>query len=124
MIALVVAVFLGQPLATLFLDVSEAAIIENVWFFLVCATAFYFPLALVNIVRFLIQGMGFPAFAILAGVFEMAARTIAGFALVPLFGFTGVCFGSPTAWIFADIFLIPAYFHVKKVLAHRLTGRA
>lgn len=123
-IALVVAVFLGRPLATLFLDVSEAAIIENVRFFLICATAFYFPLALVNIVRFLIQGMGFPAFAILAGVFEMVARTIAGFALVPLLGFTGVCFGSPTAWIFADIFLIPAYFHVKKVLNHRLTGKA
>lgn len=123
-IALVVAIFLGRPLATLFLDASEAAIIEDVRFFLICSTAFYFPLALVNIIRFLIQGMGFPAFAILAGVFEMAARTIAGFALVPLFGFTGVCFGSPAAWIFADIFLIPAYFHVKKVLNHRLTGKA
>lgn len=123
-IALVVAIFLGRPLATLFLDVSEAAIIEDVRFFLICSTAFYFPLALVNIVRFLIQGMGFPAFAILAGVFEMAARTIAGFALVPLFGFTGVCFGSPAAWVFADIFLIPAYFHVKKVLNHRLMGKA
>lgn len=119
-IALVVAIFLGRPLATLFLDVSEAAIIENVRLFLICSTAFYFPLALVNIVRFLIQGMGFPTFAILAGVFEMVARTLAGFVLVPLFGFTGVCFGSPTAWIFADIFLIPAYFHVKKVLEKRL----
>ncbi|MDE6639911.1 MAG: MATE family efflux transporter [Acetatifactor sp.] len=123
-IALMVAIFLGRPLATLFLDVSEAVIIDNVRFFLICATAFYFPLALVNIVRFLIQGMGFPTFAILAGVFEMAARTMAGFALVPLFGFTGVCFGSPAAWVFADIFLIPAYFHVKKVLNHRLTGKA
>lgn len=123
-IALLVAIFLGRPLATLFLDASEAVIIDNVRFFLICATAFYFPLALVNIVRFLIQGMGFPTFAILAGVFEMAARTMAGFALVPLFGFTGVCFGSPAAWVFADIFLIPAYFHVKKVLNHRLTGKA
>lgn len=121
-IALLVAILLGRPLATLFLDVSEAAIIDNVRFFLICGTVFYFPLALVNIVRFLIQGMGFPAFAILAGVFEMVARTLAGFVLVPLFGFTGVCFGSPTAWIFADIFLIPAYFHVKKVLEGRLAG--
>lgn len=120
LIALAVAVSLGRPLATLFLDVPEAAIIENVRLFLICSTVFYFPLALVNIVRFLIQGMGFPTFAILAGVFEMAARTLAGFVLVPRFGFTGVCFGSPTAWIFADIFLIPAYFHVKKVLEKRL----
>ncbi len=122
-IALGVAVFLGRPLATIFLDASEAAIIGDVRFFLICSTAFYFPLALVNIVRFLIQGMGFPTFAILAGVFEMAARTLAGFALVPAFGFTGVCFGSPIAWVFADIFLIPAYFHVKKVLGSRLKAQ-
>lgn len=119
-IAVLVAVFLGEPLATLFLDASEVAIIGNVRFFLICNTAFYFPLALVNIIRFLIQGMGFPTFAILAGVFEMAARTLAGFVLVPLLGFTGVCFGSPIAWVFADIFLIPAYFHVKKILEKRL----
>lgn len=119
-IALCISIFLGRPLATLFLDVSETAIINNVRFFMIMSTSFYFPLALVNIIRFLIQGMGFPTFAILAGVFEMAARTLAGLVLVPLFGFTGVALGSPTAWILADAFLIPAYFHVRKVLEKRL----
>ena len=80
----------------------------------------HIPLALVNIVRFLIQGMGFPKFAILAGVFEMIARSLAGFGLVPIIGFTGVCLGSPIAWIMADAFLIPAYFHVSKVLQKRM----
>lgn len=73
-----------------------------------------------NIIRFMIQGVGFPAFAILSGVFEMAARMLTGFLLVPRIGFLGSCLGSPIAWIFADIFLIPAYFHVKKVLRNRL----
>ena len=119
-IALIISIFLGRPLATLFLDVSEMAIIDNVKFFLVMNTSFYFCLALVNIVRFLIQGMGFPNFAILAGVFEMLARAIAGFVLVPLMGFTGVTLGSPIAWVLADCFLIPAYFHVRKTLKKRL----
>lgn len=119
-IALLISIFLGRPLAALFLDVSEVEIIDNVRFFLIMNTVFYFPLALVNIVRFLIQGIGFPTFAILAGVFEMAARAMAGFVLVPLIGFTGVALGSPIAWIFADAFLIPAYFHVRKVLQKRL----
>lgn len=122
-IALCISIFLGRPLATLFLDVTETAIIDNVRFFMIMSTSFYFPLALVNIIRFLIQGMGFPTFAILAGVFEMAARTLAGLVLVPLFGFTGVALGSPTAWILADAFLIPAYFHVRKVLEKRLASR-
>lgn len=118
-IAFLVAFFGGAPLATLFLDASEAEIIGNARMFLIMNTVFYFALALVNIVRFLIQGMGFPTFAILAGVFEMIARALTGFALVPVIGFTGVCFGNPMAWIFADIFLIPAYFHVRKVLERR-----
>lgn len=115
-IALGVSLLFGRPLARLFLDASETAIIENVRLFLTLATAFYFPLALVNIIRFMIQGVGFPFFAILAGVFEMAARALAGFVLVPVFGFLGSCLGSPIAWIMADAFLIPAYFHVKKKL--------
>lgn len=118
-IALLVSVFLGKPLAILFVDAGETAIIGNVRLYLVINTAFYFPLALVNIVRFLIQGMGFPTFAILAGVLEMVARALAGFILVPIFGYTGVCLGSPIAWVFADAFLIPAFFHVRKVLENR-----
>ena len=119
-IALCISIFFGRPLATLFLDASEMAIINNVRFFMIITTSFYFPLALVNIIRFMIQGMGFPTFAILAGVFEMLARALAGFVLVPAIGFTGSCLGSPIAWVFADAFLIPAYFHVKKVLQKRI----
>ncbi len=121
-IALGISIFGGSALATLFLDASEKAIIGNVRLFLIISTSFYFPLALVNIIRFLIQGVGFPTFAILAGVFEMAARALAGFLLVPNIGFIGSCLGSPIAWVFADIFLIPAYFHVKKVLERRIGG--
>ncbi len=121
-IALFISIFLGRPLAMLFLDASEVSIIGNVRLLLIVSTAFYFPLALVNIIRFLIQGMGFPTFAILAGVFEMIARAITGFLLVPLIGFPGVALGNPIAWLFADAFLIPAYLHVRKVLAGRLEG--
>ncbi len=121
-IALLVSIFLGRPLAMLFLDAAEVSIIGNVQMLLVFNTSFYMLLALVNIIRFLIQGMGFPTFAILAGVFEMIARAITGFLLVPLIGFTGVALGNPIAWLFADIFLIPAYLHVHKTLKKRLDG--
>lgn len=118
-VALLVSVFGGKFLAILFIDAGEEAIIGNVRLYLIINTAFYFPLALVNIVRFLIQGMGFPTFAILAGVLEMVARALAGFILVPIFGYMGVCLGSPIAWVFADAFLIPAFFHVRRVLERK-----
>ena len=111
-IAFVVMYFFGDDLAALFVDEAGGRMLADARTFLVINSAFFIPLALVNIVRFLIQGMGFSAFAILAGVFEMAARTLAGLVLVPKLGFIGACFASPLAWVAADLFLIPAYLHV------------
>ena len=76
--------------------------------YIVIFTVFFFFLALVNILRFSIQGMGFSTLAILAGVLEMAARTVVGHFFVPAIGFSAACFASPAAWICADLFLIPA----------------
>lgn len=117
LIAVGVVFALGQVLLLLFLDAGETVILANAYAFIRVNVLFYFPLALVNIVRFLIQGMGFSKLAVFAGAFEMLARGLAGFVLVPAFGFPAVCFANPLAWIFADIFLIPAYFLVKKKMA-------
>ena len=84
---------------------------------------FYFPLALIFIIRFLVQGLGFSKLAMLAGVFETAARTVFGFVLVPRFGFSVVGFASPLAWVAADIFLIYAYRRVMRQLGPN-TGEA
>lgn len=106
----------GDKLSGLFVTSADAALLERARLFLIISSAFYIPLTFVNIVRFMIQGMGFSTFAIFAGVCEMVARSIAGLILVPAFGFIGVCFASPLAWLFADAFLFPAYRHVKKKL--------
>lgn len=117
--AFLISVIFGDSLALLFVESGETEIIRDVKMFLVFNTAFYFLLCLVNGIRFLIQGMGFPSFAILAGIFEMVARSATAFVLVPVLGFTGVCLGSPIAWLLADLFLVPAYFHVSHVLKKR-----
>lgn len=108
---LIIAAF-GPHLLKLFVSGSETGILADAQHFLLINGLFYFPLALVNIVRFMIQGMGFGFFAIIAGVLEMAARTLGGAVFVPIFGYNAACFASPLAWIFADCFLIPAYFVV------------
>ena len=97
--------------AMLFLDPTEpelATLVDLTVQYIRTLTAFFFPLALVNIVRFSIQGMGFSGLAILAGVMEMIARTAVGVIFVPMFGYTAACFASPAAWVCADLFLIPA----------------
>lgn len=119
-IALVAILLFGKQFALLFVKKDNMQLIDYIYKFNVANAAFYFPLALVNIVRFMIQGLGFSAFAVIAGICEMFARSIAGFVLVPVFGYNAVVFANPLAWIFADIFLIPAYLYVMKRLRQKI----
>lgn len=113
-LALVVIVFFGKPLVQLFVDGSETVIIDQAYQFMVIQVSFFIPLAAVNVIRLLIQGMGYSKLAVFAGVFEMIARGAFGLFFVPTFGFNMACFASPAAWILADCFLVPAYCKVMK----------
>ena len=104
----------GGSVALLFVDSSETEILKNVQMMLTANGAFYIALVFVNNVRFLIQGIGYSGLAIFSGASEMVARAVAGFLLVPVFGFSAVCFANPLAWVMADLFLIPAYFFLMK----------
>ena len=111
--ALVVMYFLGAQMTALFLDskdvASSAQILPLARQLLVTNAAFYIPLLGVNLFRFTIQGLGYSNLAVIAGVFEMIARGAVAIGLVPLLGFTAVCYASPAAWVLADLFLVPAY---------------
>lgn len=121
-VAFLFMVFFGKRMALLFLDSPTEEIITYIYYFVIANSGAYILLALVNIVRFMIQGLGFSTFAILAGVAEMLARAISGFVLVPHFGYLFVILASPLAWVFADAFLVPAYFHVMKKLRGQING--
>ena len=111
----------GSTLATAFADPSNTVLIGYIRHMLVVVSLFYIPLTGVNVYRFCIQGMGYSSIAILAGVMEMFGR--AGIAaLVGIWGFNAACFAGPAAWILADSFLIPAYYHFLKIEKKRLTG--
>ena len=91
LIAFVVLLFGGRYIALLFMDADQTEIIGRVATFLIGNSMFYIPLTFVNVVRFTIQGMGFSTFAILAGVCEMAARSLVGFMnFLMWFGYTTI----------------------------------
>lgn len=74
----VLALF-GGKLSLLFLDSAESAAVRDqigllAQQFLVWNASCYFLLTLVNVLRFLIQGVGFTQQAVFAGVFETIAR--------------------------------------------------
>lgn len=116
-ISLAVIYFFSDQLCMLFLDEASIYLLPLAKQYLLTNVVFFFPLSLVNIFRFMIQGMGFAPLATLAGVFEMIARVLLSM-LIPIFGYTVACFASPAAWVLADLFLIPAYFFCCHRLQH------
>lgn len=119
-LAFIVLFLFSSQIALLFLDAGEADILNNVKLLLTVNSSFFMTLALVNILRFTIQGLGYSKLAVIAGVCEMAARALVGAFLVPKIGYMGVCFASPVAWVCADLFLIPAFICIMRVLTRRL----
>ena len=118
-VLLAIVVLFGRRMSVLFLDANEVEAMGYAYQYMTVTAAGYCLLTLVNTVRFTIQGMGFSGIAILAGVFEMAARTLAGTLLVAVSGYFGICMANTLAWIFADAFLIPAFFLCRRKLAKR-----
>ena len=111
----------ARPLLGLFVTAdTDPAVTEMGIRYLHINAAFYIPLLFVNIVRLSIQGMGFTRPAMLAGLFEMIARTAVAMIAVPRLGFTGACLANPAAWVLADVFLFPCYRRVMRTLRGRL----
>lgn len=113
----------SQTFARLFVDASEVEILRDTVLFLHVSVSFFPVLGLLCILRYTIQGVGYTKLAILSGVSEMVARILVSLLAVPTFGYLAVCLGDPTAWIFADAFLIPAFIYVYRQMLKIKEGR-
>lgn len=118
--AFLIIFFFNQQLFQMFISPNELKVLHLARKFIIVCGASYFWVALVNMIRYLIQGMGFSQVAVFAGIFELAARVFAIIVLAPSIGFWAVCLAHPLAWIAADLFLIPAYFICRKKLIERV----
>ena len=112
-------VLFGNQMSMLFIDKDELEALAFAYKYTLISTAGFPLLTFVLTVRFTIQGMGFSAFAMTAGVLEMVARCFAALILPEHFGFTSVCLANACAWIAADLFLIPAFFYCKRKLERK-----
>ena len=108
----------ADKIALLFIAPSETEIIKDTALFVHINVSFFPLLGLLSVLRYSIQGAGYTKLAMFSGVSEMVARVLVSLIIVPIFGFMGVCFGDPTAWLFACLFLIPAFSYVYRRLQH------
>lgn len=106
----------AEKFALLFIDPFETEVIKDTALFLHINLSFFPLLGSLIILRYTIQGAGYTKLAMFSGVSEMVARIMVSLVVVPLFGYLGVCYGDPTAWLFANLFLTPAFIYVYRRL--------
>lgn len=119
-VTLIVIYFFADDMMLLFVKSTESEIISNAAMYMRISSYFFPVLGILTILRYSLQGLGFSNLSMLSGVMEMIARCGVSLWLVPAFLFLGVCYGDPTAWIAADLFLVPAIIIVYKKLKKRL----
>lgn len=107
---------LADKFALLFISPDETEIMKDTVLFLHINTSAFMLLGLLSILRYTIQGVGFTRLSMFSGVSEMVARILVSLFLVPALKFLGVCLGDPTAWLFANLFLVPAFYYVYRHL--------
>ena len=112
----------ADKFALLFISPDETEIMKDTVLFLHVNTSFFILLGSLSILRYSIQGVGYTRLSMFSGVSEMVARVLVSLILVPAMKFQGVCLGDPTAWLFANLFLVPAFIYVYRQLKGHVSG--
>jgi putative MATE family efflux protein len=98
-----VFLFFGRWFGLVFLGRESGEALSMSHAYLIINGAFYLLLSLLFIFRQTLQGLGDSLTPTIAGLMELFMRTFAAIILGDLFGFNGICFASPLAWIGAMI---------------------
>lgn len=112
----------AEEMMTPFVDGTRTDIVTGAALFMRVACVFYPALAVLTVLRYSIQGLGYSNLSMMSGVMEMVARCGVSLYIVPAWGFHGVCCGDPMAWIAADLFLVPAMLWLYAHLRHKLAA--
>lgn len=108
----ILVMFYGKYMTGLFVSGNVSEIMSAVDVYLKCAGLFFIPLAIVNLYRCGIQGMGYGILPMMAGVAELIGRGLVAVLAMQKQSYVGVCMASPIAWIFAAVLLLVMYFYI------------
>lgn len=107
--AMAVIFFFGRDICGLFIQGKDPVTLDASMIYLNTVVVFFIPLFLIFIFRNALQAMGKTFMPLMAGVFELAARTVVSFTLPSVIGFQGVCLAGPIAWVCAMLPLFITY---------------
>lgn len=116
LIAGAILVLFSKYFVMLFIENPSAEIIGYTQEVLNYSAVFMIFLGFIFVYRNVLQGMGESFVPMMAGFYELAARSVVAFILPKFIGFTGICLADPIAWIAAAVPLMFTYYsNIKKI---------
>lgn len=119
LIAGAILIFLGKYFVTLFIENPTPEIFSYAQQVFNYSAVFFIPLGFIFVYRNVLQGMGESFVPMMAGVYELVARSIVAFTLPKSIGFTGICLSDPVAWIAAAVPLMITYYRKMKKIENK-----
>ncbi|WP_434797089.1 MATE family efflux transporter [Terrisporobacter vanillatitrophus] len=119
LIAGAILILLGKYFVTLFMENPTPEIFRYAQQVFNYSAVFFIPLGFIFVYRNVLQGMGESFVPMMAGVYELVARSIVAFTLPKFIGFTGICLSDPVAWIAAAVPLMIAYYRKMKKIENK-----
>ncbi len=113
-----VLVAAGSHLVELFVGGGEERVVAMAAHFLLVNGALYTVLGVLFVLRGALQGLGHTLVPTATGVVELVMRVGAAIVLGAAYGFDGVVWGNPLAWLGAVVLLVPAYVRAHRRFAH------
>lgn len=107
--SMIVVFFFSNQIISLFMTEVDMEVLELAKEYLYFIIIFLFFLGMLMIFRNILQGMGNVGIPLMSGFAELFARAFGAFILGHYFGYTGVCFATPAAWIAATLVLYFGY---------------
>ena len=112
----------GKYMTYLFVSEDVDIIMNSVDIYLKCIGIFFIPLAVVNIYRNGIQGLGYGLLPMMAGVAELIGRGVVAVIAGAKRSYPGVCLAGPAAWMLAGGLLIVMYYFIMNVNMRKIFG--
>lgn len=112
----------GKYMTYLFVSEDVDIIMNSVDIYLKCIGIFFIPLAVVNIYRNGIQGLGYGLLPMMAGVAELIGRGVVAVIAGAKRSYPGVCLAGPAAWVLAGGLLIVMYYFIMNVNMIKIFG--
>lgn len=107
---------LGEPVLCLITGSSDARIISNAMLYLKISVPIIPPMAVLVILRNMLQGIRHTVEPLLASALELIGKVIFAVWLVPVWGYRAVCFCEPTTWIICFVFILLAVWRCRSDL--------